>query len=760
MLVATVRACAWSLPASLAAPSSAVAAVSLSLPAGRLDQAISAIGRQFHVTIAIIGVDGSTSVPAIVGARSAAVALTSIERSGKFEVVAVSPLLFRIQAVARIAPPAKSRVRPMSEPPIVITGRKRRELAADVPGTVAIFRPVLADGAVPNSAALERNLPSLSGTAAGAGANHRFIRGIGDAPLGGFGQQSVAFLLGDARLTYDGPDPDLALVDIERVEILEGPQGPLYGTGALGGIIRIVPQAPDPGAIAGAATTSVAMIDRSGIGFNTNLVSNLPLNATSAIRIVVYGDQRPGWIDEEGGGRHLNRQRFYGGRAAWRWHPATDWTLDAIFVGQSRSLSNSRYVDGDIAEFERPFRQREPIDSDFRSATLSAMGKAGNVDINLSSSISTNEVDRHFASAIGDLMAPRIDDSRSYRTIDQELRFSGEGRINWLAGLSFLSSRTRATIGVRGDIPLLSLDRSASELAAYGEIGTNLTRNLDVAIGGRTFFSRVRDLESRGEVDISLTPSTVRLTPSATIRWRPVDGLTAYARYATAYRPGGVGIGQLIIGGDDEYRGDRLNGIEAGGHWRRGTMSIDVAAFISDWRSVQADFLLPTGLIATRNVGDARNSGAEVAVRFAVANFSITGRGIAQRARLESTETTPAAFDDRRLPIVPDVSARLEVAHPLRFRDWDGTVSVAINAQGATRLSFDPALDRRMPARATSEVNLSLSRGPWSASLSAINLTNADSDAYAFGNPFLVQTSRERTPLQPRSITITVGRRF
>ncbi len=52
----------------------------------------------------------------------------------------------------------------------------------------------------------------------------------------------------ESRLNYSAPDPDLRLVDVERVEILKGPQGPLYGTGALGGAVHILPRHPDTAA--------------------------------------------------------------------------------------------------------------------------------------------------------------------------------------------------------------------------------------------------------------------------------------------------------------------------------------------------------------------------------------------------------------------------------------------------------------------------------------------------------------------------------
>lgn len=759
MLVATARTCVWVPPASIAIATPAIAATGLSLPAGRLDQSVAAIGRHFHVTIGLVGVNPALHVGAVGDARSADDALGRLARGGAFRVVAVAPNLYRIVASAptRAVPPPIGQI---DMTPVIVTGRKRRELAAEVPATIAVIRPLTSMEPAPGSESLVRSLPSLSTSAAGGGANRLFIRGIGDAPLGGFGQQSVAFLLDDARLTYDGPDPDLALVDIDRVEVLEGPQGPLYGTGALGGIVRILPNGPDPSTSVVTATAGTGFLWHGGSSVSGNVIANLPLGSASAVRLVAYGARRPGWIDDRGGPHGVNNELLAGGRLAWRWRTASDWTVDVGLIGQWRRIADSRYVDGLLGDFTRPARRREPIESDFQGATFAIHGQVGAVEVHATSSLSSNEVDRRFATAIDDLSAPLILDSRSYRTIDQEIRISGSGRIDWLAGASFLSARTRATIGGPASAPLLQLDRSVSELAAYGEVGIALGRTIDAALGARAFMSRVHDEALEGGVGASLTPSTVRLTPSATLRWRPMEGLTAYVRYATAYRPGGIGIGQMIIGSDDEYRGDKLGGIETGIHWRRGALSFDGTLFSARWRAVQADFLLPSGLIATRNVGNGDNSGVEAALGLSLAGFDLTGRAIFQRARLEGTRITPIEFDDRRLPIVPDAAARIEIARPIHGPGWKGSVRVAVNAQGATRISFDRALDRRMPARVTADAELDFSRGPWSAALSGTNLTGSRVDAYAFGNPFLVGMSRERTPLQPRSLTITISRRF
>src|SRR6478735_219841 len=76
-------------------------------------------------------------------------------------------------------------------------------------------------------------LPMLASTNLGTGRNKVFIRGIADSSFNGPSQSLVGQYLGDVRLSYNAPDPDVQLYDFKRVEVLEGPQGTLYGAGSL-----------------------------------------------------------------------------------------------------------------------------------------------------------------------------------------------------------------------------------------------------------------------------------------------------------------------------------------------------------------------------------------------------------------------------------------------------------------------------------------------------------------------------------------------
>jgi outer membrane receptor protein involved in Fe transport len=72
----------------------------------------------------------------------------------------------------------------------------------------------------------------LFSTQLGPGRNKLFIRGVADSSFTGPTQATVGQYLGDVRLNYNAPDPDLNLYDIARVEVVEGPQGTLYGAGS------------------------------------------------------------------------------------------------------------------------------------------------------------------------------------------------------------------------------------------------------------------------------------------------------------------------------------------------------------------------------------------------------------------------------------------------------------------------------------------------------------------------------------------------
>jgi len=145
---------------------------------------------------------------------------------------------------------------------------------------------------LPRSSDIAASVDGLTLTNEGAGRNRQFIRGVADSPFSGTSQSTVAIQLNDARVAYDAPDPDLRLVDVDRVEILKGPQGPLYGSGALGGVYHIVTNPPQLDRFSGLAEIHGQSVAGGDAGGGGQAVANLPVvKDRLALRAVIYREQ-------------------------------------------------------------------------------------------------------------------------------------------------------------------------------------------------------------------------------------------------------------------------------------------------------------------------------------------------------------------------------------------------------------------------------------------------------------------------------------
>jgi iron complex outermembrane receptor protein len=696
-----------------------------------------------------------------------------LEGSG-YRAVATGPSSFRIEhspsvAKRRVAPEARAVPADEREPAIIVTALKQSELLSTVPATAEVLRRARLEAAtgITDSYVLAREIPSLSITSLGAGRNRLFLRGIGDGPLDGFNQGSVAIVLDEARLNYDAPDPDWALVDIDQVEVLEGPQGPLYGTGALGGIVKISTIRPDPASATVRASASASLSDDDSLSNSQSAVINVPLVLDElAIRGVAYRGEQAGWIKNVGGASHSNRERLAGGRLVIRWLPAKQWTIDVTGAVQNRSARDSQYVDGNLGPLERPSRLREPRDLDAKLAMMTVKGPIGDLELTSVTSFSRQEVvaayDATPIAALLDAAGPTlVADDRKYSLFDEELRLNRSriGGLEWLAGLSYIRASTDANIRVdSADLaPLLNLKRSAVEAALFGEAGFAITSKLTIGGGARVFSIVVDDETDEGRLLRSRALRGVKAAAGASLIWNADAGTTVFVRAASGYRPGGINAEpdatQLA------YEADELASVELGFRMRiaRG-VSANATAYAAAWQHVQADELLANGLIATRNAGNAREFGIEGELRWALwPDLALSGGFLVQSARLDANNGV-TVIDDLRIPAVPQAAVRMRIDGGFRLGPWKGLASVGVRYTGATHLSFDPLLDRRTGSHAVVDLSATLSRGDWTIELAGDNLTNSRADTFAFGNPFRVRAEAEQTPMRPLTVGFTVSR--
>ena len=773
--------CAWSLAGGslFVAPAGALAATAkINISAGPLDRSLRRLSDDTGVSIGSAGRLPTVQTRQVRGAASPAEALRQMLDGTGYRAVATGPASFRIERAPVSVAPSPTPPPPPSEPveeaprEIVVTALKRPTRLSSLPATAHVLRAsdLRAPIGLAGTDRVSQEVPSLISSSLGPGRNRLFLRGIGDGPLNGFNQGSVAILLNEARLNYDAPDPDWALIDIDQVEILEGPQGPLYGTGALGGIVKVSTNRPDLARASAQLAVGLASTREGDLSNRQSAIVNLPLvTGALGVRVVAYRQDQAGWIDDVGGARNSNRERLTGGRVSLRWHPFAPWTVDLTLAGQERSAADSQYVDGGLGPVQRPHRGREPRDLDNRLAMMTIAGQLGGLELTSITSATRQEAGALYdatplAPLLGTSGMTMVNDDRRYRLFDQELRLSNRNQagFEWLTGISYIKASTNADIQARDAtsiIPLLTFRRSVTEAALFGEASMTIAPHLTVGGGARVFSSHLDDEGQEGASGSLRSKRNIRGAGSASVSWTPSATVTVFLHAASAYRPGGINVERDAT--QAVHDADELASLELGSHVRLGgAFSLDGTMFAARWQHVQTDELLANGLVATRNAGNARNLGVEADLRWSVMPASEIGGGIIlQRARLETADQVQA-IDDPRLPAVPQFAARLKYSQGFHLGAWDGKANVGIRYSGATHLSFDPILDRRTGGHATIDASIAVARDGWTAALIGDNLTNSSEDTFAFGNPYRVRAVPQHTPTKPVTIGITLGRRF
>ncbi len=148
-------------------------------------------------------------------------------------------------------------------------------------------------------------------------------------------------------MSYNAPDPDLQLYDFKRVEVLEGPQGTLYGAGSLGGILRLVPNSPDPSNATATFSGGLLATQHGEFGGDLSAMANLPIERERlALRAVVYGASEGGYIDDVGRGeRNVNRVGVMAVGRPLLWTPGDEWQIELTGLAQFIAAQDGQYAE-------------------------------------------------------------------------------------------------------------------------------------------------------------------------------------------------------------------------------------------------------------------------------------------------------------------------------------------------------------------------------------------------------------------------------
>ncbi|MGN6819853.1 MAG: TonB-dependent receptor domain-containing protein [Sphingomonas sp.] len=756
------------------APAAYARDAAVSIPAATLDIALTTLARETGVEI-ISTEPGLRSVrtPALNGRMPVREALDRLLRATGYEARAAGGG-FRI---VRAAVPKQHRTpRPVprrpealaSLPDIVVTASKQRIPLLRYPGSLTVIGGgSLPSGGLADMTDIAADRPILQSTQLGAGRNKLFIRGIADSSFSGSTQSPTSISLDDVQLNYSGPDPGLKLYDMRGVDVLEGPQGTLYGSGAIGGVIRLTSNPVDLSSVAGSVSSGISATLGGTPGFDVAGMVNLPiLPDRLGVRAVGYRSRDGGYIDDAGRGlADINRSDTVGGRIAARLETGGGWQVELGAAGQWIDTRDGQYAELAEGPLTRRSRIAQPFDNQLLFGRM-VISKDWDNGLRL---FSATGIVGYQATDQFDATPRRPTDAgpsfviytanRDKTLLSQETRLSRSlpNGGSWVIGFTLVSDQdilTRAIGTPGGNFDIIGVTNVTKAASLFGEATFALSPGLSLTAGGRATMART-------DGDPSSTPESEnfvkgrlsrRFDPTVAMSWRLTPQLALFARFQTGYRTGGLAVARGI-GRVADYRPDAITVGEVGIRKLRAGptgLSFSGSVSIAGWRDIQADLIDRRGQPYTANIGNARIQTGEGNIDWVpVPGLHLESSFLFTDNIVSGPIADQSRMDNRRLAETPPFAGHAGLSYEWKKRGAIPRIGLTADYVGRSVLGTGDLLDVSQGNYWLLGLFAGVRHGRMEVTLSIDNLTNSAANRFAYGNPFSLAYRDQMTPAVP-----------
>lgn len=710
--------------------------------------------------------------------------------------------------VCLIAAPALAQDRPTQVDEVVVTAQKRTERLQNVPAAISVVtdKEIEQIGAR-STRDLINFVPGLALQSDGYN-NTLIIRGISP---GGVSTPLVGTIIdgvpngSSSGVAFGGTSAiDVNLADVERVEVLKGPQGTLYGASAMGGLLSYVMKSSIPTAVEGSGSID-GYGTRYGAGsFLAQASIAVPLiSDKAALRVSAFYNDIGGFIDNPRTATpNANEMTSKGGRVALNLRPIDKLQIDlsglyqlderdssniAAFLPNRQPLigpldSNYALLRTGRREFQQ-YTARENLDLGFAQLTsMTSWASTKSAELADLTDTSFGPLFRLFNPAAQTAYGHT---DPTTQKLTQELRLVSPNStgFRWLAGVFYTRENSYMYQGFygadAGGTPVAGLAPAVAvvvpsdyeEYAAFGNVTVPIGDRLELTGGLRVSHNNQRFQQnaigplaaifglaafgplSKSEAD--------RLDYLGSAKYQITPTSMVYARTATGYRAGGPNV--AFLGVPPTYGPDQLTNYEAGfkSSFLDGRGSIDFAAFYIDWKDIQVTAVNAAGNGYFANGGKARSQGFEATgILHPVQGLSLTGSFAYTDAKLSEDIPSLFAKAGERLPNSPEWSGSLiaEYRHPVTD---DLTAVLGANYQyvGARTNSYaaskSPPL-LKMDAYSQVDVRVGVETARYSITAFVRNLTDERADlttGFSAGTVFASQ-------LRPRQVGVRLSASF
>ena len=673
--------------------------------------------------------------------------------------------------------------------PIIVTAQRRDQVLADVPQAVqAIGGEALQAMGVEQLQDVIALVPSATvGSTISVGSNTFQIRGVAASETDG--DATVGFYLDNFAFSMPGRPyaPATDFYDLNRVEVLRGPSGTLYGLGSLGGTIKVLTNDPDL-YDAELSTRMTANVTSGGEpGGGADAMFNVPISdGKLALRGVVSYKTIGGFADNIATGKDdANDANSFSARVKLRAEP-TERLMIQLAAWHNRSNQ----------DFSNRITSTEPaiLNQTFGIANSRYTLLTGDIsyDLDFATLLSTTGYIKNTVVVNNGGFIPGIGNFASFwpletKNINQDLRLAsnGNGPLSWIVGFFYQDGETKGGQSVQlPDFPVAGQQGLATfndnklnskAWAVYADATYGFMDGLvDFTVGGR-YYEEKRTFDENSSitlVEAGVVVPTVGIdraknntfNPRVNISIHPSDDGMIYAEVAKGFRSGAITSTSIVAGAngalgtnfDNSSPPDSLWNYEAGLKWSFGQMDVSLSAYYFDWAGAQIE-LSPTLQTIVVPIGDVKGKGldAEITWRTPLQGLTLQAAGNINETELEN--------------VIPEVAAALPwLSNGSQLPGTaEKTVSATASYVGAIGNGWDLKMNARYSYRSRQQSVFNGVYAPWNGIGSArIGIAKDDFEFSIFSNnignsdrPISRPGGQNQVPY-PRTIGISVEKRF
>ncbi len=633
---------------------------------------------------------------------------------------------------------------------VVVTAQRREQNLSEVPQAIqALLGEELERSAATDFTDIVHEVPGSSVVSMIApGFETMQLRGVSSGTVGdatvGYYIDEVPFSVPNLQLT-----PPARLVDLERVEVLHGPSGTLYGQGSMGGTIKVITKDPNPNDFGLKVNGEVSDTSGGGSNYAIGGAVNVPI-ATDTFGIRVSGSQEElsGFADDEAHGNDINDYKGSNVRVKAKWMPTDDldvtlsyWNIsnDYDFSNQLTSLDPPTINSGGHVGYT-------DTNADYYSMFIAWETGIGRLESGTTYLEHELDFDLGFDVGIG---FPFVNDS-DFQTdsFTQELRLvsTSVGKFDWIVGGYFRDASIDSSLDLGyPDIPFPVLVSEGvidtKSWSIYGEGAYRFLEDRLVATVGLRYFE---DDRNRDGIDLLTMEETSggdtfdSVNPRFNLAWHATEDGLLYLNIAKGFRSGTVQtitqaqLGQMVgIPSNEIIDPDELWNYELGTKWQfaDGMFILDAAIYYTDWTDIQVPFYINPLLVSVVNGGDAEIYGIDFGFSWlATDRLSISGNANFNSAEFSDvdpalTAVAPYADEGEPLPGVPESTRSIQATYTLPLG------SSGLNGYAFGRYSFrDKQRDLRSGVYSGTledvEVRFGVQGDRWELYLFGANLLN------------------------------------